>query len=226
MLPRLHGADDCAGPCGTRRIGCLLKATDSPPLDRSRSVDALCTSPGLAARAGVFVLSAAFAACSSSKPTPTPAQRTDVPQSAALWGDMKPVVSVKELMKYMIDPVADNIFNAVGSTVTEARHGRHRAEDRRGLGQDPDRRGLAGRRRVSPEDPSAVHAARRREQQHGTGRGGTVAGADHREGRARSGGVERANRGAAERRARSPRHRQAKRRQRAVGRRRESRQGV
>jgi cytochrome c556 len=28
-------------------------------------------------------------------------------------------VSVKELMKYMIDPVADNIFNAVGSTVTK-----------------------------------------------------------------------------------------------------------
>jgi hypothetical protein len=73
----------------------------------------------LAARAGVFVLSAAFAACSSSKPTPTPAQRIDVPQSVALWGDVKPVVSVKELMKYMIDPVADNIFNAVGSTVTE-----------------------------------------------------------------------------------------------------------
>ena len=42
-----------------------------------------------------------------------------MPQSAALWGDVKPVVSVKELMKYMIDPVADNIFNAVGSTVTE-----------------------------------------------------------------------------------------------------------
>jgi hypothetical protein len=35
-----------------------------------------------------------------------------------LWGDLKPVVSVKELMKYMIDPLADNIFNAVGSTVT------------------------------------------------------------------------------------------------------------
>jgi hypothetical protein len=38
---------------------------------------------------------------------------------AALWGDVKPVVSVKELMKYMSDPVADNIFNAVGSTVTK-----------------------------------------------------------------------------------------------------------
>ena len=28
------------------------------------------------------------------------------------------MVSVKELMKYMIDPVADNIFDAVGSTLT------------------------------------------------------------------------------------------------------------
>ena len=32
---------------------------------------------------------------------------------------MKPVVSVKELMQYMIDPVADNIFNAVGTMVTK-----------------------------------------------------------------------------------------------------------
>ena len=46
---------------------------------------------------------------------------SDGPASAGLWGDVKPVVSVKELMKYMIDPVADNIFNAVGTTVT--RHG-------------------------------------------------------------------------------------------------------
>jgi hypothetical protein len=31
---------------------------------------------------------------------------------------MKPMVSVKELMRYTIDPVADNIFNAVGSVTT------------------------------------------------------------------------------------------------------------
>ncbi len=31
---------------------------------------------------------------------------------------MKPVVSVKELMRDMLDPIADNIFNAVSSTVT------------------------------------------------------------------------------------------------------------
>jgi hypothetical protein len=32
---------------------------------------------------------------------------------------MKPVVSVKELMRDMLDPLADNIFNAVGTVVTE-----------------------------------------------------------------------------------------------------------
>ncbi len=69
--------------------------------------------------ARLVLLSATIAACSSLKPTPTPAQTIDPPQAAARWGDLKPVVSVKELMKYMIDPVADNIFNAVGSTVTK-----------------------------------------------------------------------------------------------------------
>jgi cytochrome c556 len=83
-------------------------------------VDTVRTPHGLATRAGLVLLGATMAACSSSKPPPTPAQRTDTPQAAALWGDLKPVVSVKELMKYMIDPVADNIFNAVGSTVTKS----------------------------------------------------------------------------------------------------------
>src|SRR2546427_10678583 len=60
---------------------------------------------------GLVLLSAMIAACSS--------RPSDSPQPAGLWGDVKPVVSVKELMKYMIDPVADNIFNAVGTTVTK-----------------------------------------------------------------------------------------------------------
>jgi hypothetical protein len=57
--------------------------------------------------------------CSSSRPAPAPAATTDPAKTAALWGDVTPVVSVKELMKYVIDPLADNIFNAVGSTVTK-----------------------------------------------------------------------------------------------------------
>ncbi len=82
-------------------------------------MDTVRTPHDLATCAGLVFLSATIAACSSSKPTPTPAQTTDTPRAGALWGDLKPVVSVKELMKYMIDPVADNIFNAVGSTLTK-----------------------------------------------------------------------------------------------------------
>jgi hypothetical protein len=75
------------------------------------------TRHGLATCAGLVLLCGTIAACSSSKRTPPPAQTTES-QPTLLWGDLRPVVSVKELMKYMIDPVADNIFNAVGSTVT------------------------------------------------------------------------------------------------------------
>ena len=46
----------------------------------------------------------------SQKPAPPP-------QAAQLWGDMKPIVSVKELMRDMLDPIADNIFDAVAIIV-------------------------------------------------------------------------------------------------------------
>ena len=46
--------------------------------------------------------------CSSPPPAPAPA-----PNATELWGDMKPVVSVRELMEDMLDPMADNIFNSV-----------------------------------------------------------------------------------------------------------------
>jgi hypothetical protein len=65
---------------------------------RARGVRAVC---GLSA----IVLHAA--ACSSSQPAPAP------PRAPELWGDLKPVVSVKELMRDMLDPAADNIFGAV-----------------------------------------------------------------------------------------------------------------
>ena len=67
----------------------------------------------VAACAGLFVLGVLASACSSSTPSPDP------PHAPALWGDMKPVVSVKELMRDMIDPLADNIFDAVGTTMTD-----------------------------------------------------------------------------------------------------------
>jgi len=61
------------------------------------------------------------AACSSTTPAAPPENTPDAdkPQPQVLWGDMKPVVSVKELMKYMIDPIADNIFDAVGTIVSK-----------------------------------------------------------------------------------------------------------
>ena len=48
-----------------------------------------------------------------SKPfAPLLSESTD-PGPSALLGEMRPVVSVKELMRDMIDPVSDNIFDAV-----------------------------------------------------------------------------------------------------------------
>ena len=64
----------------------------------------------LVAAAGLLVLSAlTFQHCMSS---PTPA-------SAAAQLDIAPVVSVKELMESVIDPIADNIFDAVASDSSE-----------------------------------------------------------------------------------------------------------
>lgn len=66
------------------------------------------------------VLAAALLASSCSSKPPGPA--APLPQGVAvqktvtgepLIGPMKPVVSVKELMRYTIDPLADNIFDAV-----------------------------------------------------------------------------------------------------------------
>lgn len=67
-------------------------------------------------RIALVLVAATIAACSSSPPPPSPAAVASLP---LLWGDLKPVVSVKELMKYVIDPVADNIFDAVSSTATK-----------------------------------------------------------------------------------------------------------
>jgi hypothetical protein len=58
------------------------------------------------------------AACSSSPAGPhTP--ENSAPNSPELWGGMKPIVSVKELMRYMIDPSADSIFNSVRTVMTK-----------------------------------------------------------------------------------------------------------
>jgi hypothetical protein len=64
---------------------------------------------------GLIVIAAVIASrCSKSvtpdaKPTPTVSSAIN----PSTFGPMVPVVSVKELMQYMIDPIADDIFDAV-----------------------------------------------------------------------------------------------------------------
>ena len=76
--------------------------------------------------AGLFVIGvgAFTSTCSPSKPAPAPVTAP----TSALWGDVTPVVSVKELMRDLIDPIADNIFESVkivvdhkGTVFTEPR---------------------------------------------------------------------------------------------------------
>src|SRR5215475_12760125 len=69
-----------------------------------------------------FGLSLVFAwSCSTSKSSPPPAPAASAPNAMAnttpLIGDMKPVVSVKELMEYMIDPASDYVFDSVKTIV-------------------------------------------------------------------------------------------------------------
>ena len=66
-----------------------------------------CTRQRLSLYVGFLVLGIVAHACSGSKSKPDPRSTTE------LWGDMKAVVSVKELMRDMLDPIADNIFDAV-----------------------------------------------------------------------------------------------------------------
>jgi hypothetical protein len=57
----------------------------------------------------LFAGSVAWSQCSKATPPPPAHLQTTSP----LLGDMRPVVSVRELMRDMIDPIADNIFDAV-----------------------------------------------------------------------------------------------------------------
>jgi hypothetical protein len=65
---------------------------------------------------GLALYCALTAACSSS----STASSTPAARAPELWGDLKPVVSVKELMRDMLDPIADNIFDSVGVVATRS----------------------------------------------------------------------------------------------------------
>ncbi|MEQ1871676.1 MAG: hypothetical protein ABL961_16795 [Vicinamibacterales bacterium] len=69
-----------------------------------------------------FLAIALMAACGTPQ-TPAPKtgdaeQGLPAPSAANLYADMKPVVSVKELMYDLLDPLADNLFDAVSSVNT------------------------------------------------------------------------------------------------------------
>jgi hypothetical protein len=67
----------------------------------------------LAIFAGLFALGVLTSACSSSTPA------SEQPRGPELWGELKPVVSVKELMRDMIDPASDYIFDSVGTSISQ-----------------------------------------------------------------------------------------------------------
>jgi hypothetical protein len=67
----------------------------------------------LAICAGLLTAGVLTAACSPSKSTQAPHLAPE------LWGELKPVVSVKELMRDMIDPASDYVFDAVKTVVTK-----------------------------------------------------------------------------------------------------------
>lgn len=65
-----------------------------------------------------------ISACSSPKSSPQPSSAPSLPAPVSpqqLWGDLKPVVSVKELMRDMLDPASDFIFDSV--KVVMSQHG-------------------------------------------------------------------------------------------------------
>jgi hypothetical protein len=68
----------------------------------------------IALASAVFAFSVVTSSCSSPRQVGVP----PAPAPPQLWGEMKPVVSVKELMRDMIDPASDYVFDAIGSVVT------------------------------------------------------------------------------------------------------------
>jgi len=67
---------------------------------------------------GALAINIFAAACSSPKPI---AAAPQPPPAPLLWGDLKPVVSVKELMRDLIDPASDFVFDSVGTVISRRR---------------------------------------------------------------------------------------------------------
>ena len=70
---------------------------------------------------GTLLLAGALTlACSSPKEQGAPAAATPATETKTWGGELTPVVSVRELMRDLIDPLADNIFESVGIEVSKA----------------------------------------------------------------------------------------------------------
>src|SRR5437763_949423 len=67
----------------------------------------------VAVSACLLSVGALTSGCSSPKPAPT------TPPVLQLWGDLKPVVSVKELMRDFIDPASDYVFDSIATISTK-----------------------------------------------------------------------------------------------------------
>jgi hypothetical protein len=71
---------------------------------------------------GLLALGVLMSSCSSPNSTASSSQSSSTALRAPapeLWGDLKPIVSVKELMRDMLDPASDFIFDSVGTEVTK-----------------------------------------------------------------------------------------------------------
>src|SRR5262249_38094313 len=64
---------------------------------------------------GLLAIEALTAACSSSTPTPPASPAVKTP----LWGELKPIVSVKELMHDVISPAAEPLFKSVSIVINK-----------------------------------------------------------------------------------------------------------
>jgi len=75
--------------------------------------------------AGLLIVVSGMFACSSppsstaSRPPESSVAATPRAPQPQLWGDLKPIVSVKELMRDMLDPASDYIFDAVAIVTTK-----------------------------------------------------------------------------------------------------------
>jgi hypothetical protein len=70
--------------------------------------------------AGLLAAGIVAAACTSSSTSATSSSSSGFVVTPQLWGEMKPIVSVKELMRDMLDPIADNIFDAIAIFVDKS----------------------------------------------------------------------------------------------------------